>query len=671
MKGELTMKQTIRRPNVLLRAWEKGLEAISDRPQRRTAAACAAYAAAAFVLAGGGWLNRPLPMAVCLVAIAPSGPPALAALIGALVGYPVFWGLYTGLEGMAAAILVFACLRIFAPTLSAARPWFQPAVCAGMTALIGGVFLLANGLSAALTALWCANALLSCVGTIAFRCALDDRNKWAELFFGVCLIVGLAAVRLPAGMTLGAVVAAVASVCAAGTTMGAVIAGVCGAALDLSLGSGGAAAAAFLLAGVLCLAIPVRRGAMRALMFTVSVAAGIAVTGGSAWALVPSTALGAVLSIPIPAVLFRGTQVMQEQQPSMRARLNDAAGTLDLLGAFLQQPNRRTPPKDAAVIFDRTADEICRCCGGYDRCWEHNAQQTYRLLSEAAPRILEHGMAQRGDFSPEFRCCRMDSFLRTLNCEIDELRLRRLCQARADQARECAREQYAVLASFLRASAQSLKTGSARPDRFRCELGAASAGKTGRAETGDRCACVRGPEHRFYVLLCDGMGTGTAAGEESQHAVAVLTGLLRTGTPAPEAISMLDAACTLRADGGFATIDLFEVDLLTGETALYKQGAAPSYYRKGRRVGQVGTATAPPGYAAGNGRQAMRYDLSLGREDLLVMVSDGVIGEAAARCLAEWSAGDADELARELIASAPGDDDAMAVVIRVRPCIRL
>ena len=661
------MKETIRQPNVLHRTAERVQKLAEDRPALQTGALCGAYALGGFVLSGAGLLHAPLPLAVCLVGVVPIGAPALAALLGAAAGYFAFWGLYGGLEGVAAAILVFSCMRIFAPTPYAGRLWFMPAACAAMTAVIGGVFLLAGVPTAQQAALLAAKILLAAVGAVGFRRALVEFDRWAQMFAAACVLMGLCAVRLPLGMTLGAVAAGVVSVCVSGTALGAVAAGICGLALDLSMGTGGTATAAFLLGGVLCLALPTPAGPFRAALFTVSVTAGVLFSGGPLVALIASAALGAALSIPVPAVAFRRKPALAEQSSSVRTRLSEAAAVFEQIGRFLQQTNAVPLQTDAAVIFDRTADEICQCCGGYERCWEQNAAQTYRILSEAAPQIFARGMALREDFPPEFRCCRLDSFLRALNCEVDELRLRRLWQARADQAVGCAREQYALLASLLRANAQSMAVSHTRPDRFRCEVAASATHRRGAAVSGDRCASVRGPGHRFYVALCDGMGTGLAAAEESQNAVSVLCGLLRAGASAEDAIYALDTASQLRADGGFATVDLFEVDLLSGEAALYKQGAAPSYYRKGRRVGQVGTATAPPGYTTGGDRRIGRYSLSLGGEDLLVLVSDGAAGEPAAQQIAAWDGAGPAGLADSLIAECTGEDDATAVVIRVRP----
>ncbi len=661
------MKQTLRRSNTMRAAAERMAEAILSRPVLRAAAVCTAYGAGGLVLAGAGVLGAPLPMAVCLIAVSPIGMRALAALVGALLGYGLFWGLYLGLEGMAAALLVFACARIFAPTPYYGRLWFAPAACAAMTAVISGVFTLAVDWSAQAAALLSAKVLLAAVGAVGFRRAVADGDRWAELFLTVCVLMGLGAVPLPGGMTLGAVAAAAASICAAGTAVGAAVAGVCGLAVDLAMGTGGAACTAFLLAGVLCLAFRTPSGLARAALFTVAATAGVLLSAGAPLALIPATALGAALSIPLPGLMLRRRPAAAEPDVSMRTRLSSAADALDTIQTFLQQNAAPARQTDAAVVFDRTADGICRCCGGYERCWEVEATQTYRILSAAAPQILSRGMAVREDFPPEFRCCRLDGFIRTVNSEVDELRLRRMFRAQTELSRKSALDQLSLLASFLRANAQQMERTAVRPDRYRCEIGASAVGRRGPGISGDRCVSVRGPAHKMYVLLCDGMGTGSGAAEESLHAVEVLSSLLRAGAAPEDAIGLLSAALALRGGDGFATVDLFEADLLSGEACLYKQGAAPSYHRRGGRVGQVGSATVPPGLAAGGDCRIGRYSLSLRGEDWLVLVSDGAAGKQTEQRLRDWTGTAPADLAECLIAGCTGEDDATAVAIRLRP----
>ena len=637
--------------------------AAKERPALRAAAKCAGFFAGAFVLGGAALLDVPLPLAAALAAAAPDLMAQAASMLGAMAGYAAFWGVYAGLEGMAAAFLVFACVRIFAPTPYSVRLWFGPLAAAAMTAVISGLFALTMPAGAQAAALLGAKILLAAVSTVGFRRAVSDGDRWAGLFALACLILGLGRVALPAGMTLGMIAAACAAVCASGTAAGAAVAGVYGLAVDLA--GGQAATAGFLLGGVLCLAFGTKRGAWRAAVFTAAVTAAELVAGGQTLALIPAAAIGALASVPLPALLVPDRPRAASAAQTVRGQLESAAEALGAAGRQLAKEPDAPEKADAAVIFDRTADEICRCCCGFARCWEQNAAETYRVLSAAAPQILSRGQARCEDFPREFRCTRIDAFTRAVTASVDELRLRRFYRAGCDRARVAAAEQFTLLADFLRTAADGRGRSDLRPDRFRCEAACRSAGKSGGVP-GDRAVTLRGPGNRLYILLCDGMGTGENARGEASDALAVLTGLLSAGASPETAIGLYDAACRLRAGGGFATVDLFAADLVTGECAVYKKGAAPSYLRKGRRVGAVGALTPPPGYASGGEERPGKSRVVLAGEDVLILVSDGVPEKLAGERLAGWDGADAGQLASDLIAGCTEEDDATAVVIRLR-----
>ncbi|MFR3324792.1 MAG: SpoIIE family protein phosphatase [Oscillospiraceae bacterium] len=110
---------------------------------------------------------------------------------------------------------------------------------------------------------------------------------------------------------------------------------------------------------------------------------------------------------------------------------------------------------------------------------------------------------------------------------------------------------------------------------FRAEAAARSRSK--ELANGDRCLAFPGPECRYYVLLCDGMGTGLGAAQEGQSAGSLLRQMLTAGFPAAHALRTLNSILALRGSAGAVTVDLAELYLDTGHATLYKWGAAPSW----------------------------------------------------------------------------------------------
>ena len=86
---------------------------------------------------------------------------------------------------------------------------------------------------------------------------------------------------------------------------------------------------------------------------------------------------------------------------------------------------------------------------------------------------------------------------------------------------------------------------------------------------------------RYYVLLCDGMGTGLGAAEEGQSAASLLRQMLSAGFPPEHALRSVNSLLALRGRAAAVTIDLAELRLDSGRVTVYKWGAAPSLLLSG------------------------------------------------------------------------------------------
>ena len=114
------------------------------------------------------------------------------------------------------------------------------------------------------------------------------------------------------------------------------------------------------------------------------------------------------------------------------------------------------------------------------------------------------------------------------------------------------------------------------------------------------------------------------------------------------------------------TIDLLEVELDSGKGVLYKWGAAPSYLVTHSGAEKIGVATPPPGLSVTDLEESA-YRLTLRRDQLLVLVSDGVVEEEALRCCGDGLNQTPGELAARLLSFSRlgGQDDATVVMVRL------
>jgi stage II sporulation protein E len=193
-------------------------------------------------------------------------------------------------------------------------------------------------------------------------------------------------------------------------------------------------------------------------------------------------------------------------------------------------------------------------------------------------------------------------------------------------------------------------------------------GNRRKEENGDVAVRFAGTMNRYYVLLCDGMGSGPGAVQEGKTATQMLRRLLRSGYPAEHALQSLNSLCALRERAGAVTVDLLELELDTGKATLYKWGAAPSYLMDATESKKVGIAGPPPGLSVQ--RREERYRLSLRRGETLVMVSDGVGEEEALHCCRPGGSHRPGELATKLLTAGQmeGQDDATVITVRLHAC---
>lgn len=361
---------------------------------------------------------------------------------------------------------------------------------------------------------------------------------------------------------------------------------------------------------------------------------------------------------------LRQNHALPVQQPEEENRLEAAAGVLELLRRQLPA-QERPAAAEAESVYDGAAEQVCRCCARYHRCWDHRGEETFQALSQAARTIIVRGVAQREDFPQSFQnqCCHLDGFVMAVNQELEGMLFRRryrmeLCESRAVLAQE-----FSLVADFLRQAAQERERSSSSSSYLPI-VGSCCVGKGGSRITGDCGACFTGKGQDYYVLLCDGMGTGEEASRCSRETVHLLEELLRAGLCADAALHLLNGVELLRERDRFTTVDLLHLALDSGSAVLYKWGSAHSYWRSRQEVRKIGTASPPPGVGVGADYAPERYELSMTDGELLVLASDGA-AEAEA-VVSSYLGTSVHELAALLVADPMAEDDASAVVIALR-----
>jgi stage II sporulation protein E len=170
---------------------------------------------------------------------------------------------------------------------------------------------------------------------------------------------------------------------------------------------------------------------------------------------------------------------------------------------------------------------------------------------------------------------------------------------------------------------------------FTCLIGAAAEKRPGHSISGDCGTYFIGKNNCTYVILCDGMGSGEAAREESKKAVRLLESFIKAGISPEQAAEIITSALLLDSQSQrFATMDIAEINVRTGQLTLVKCGAAPAFLRRPKREGGYFVTELWPGGpdVVDKGGENGVYTLLrprvikqlLNEGDMLFLVSDGV-----------------------------------------------
>ena len=212
-----------------------------------------------------------------------------------------------------------------------------------------------------------------------------------------------------------------------------------------------------------------------------------------------------------------------------------------------------------------------------------------------------------------------------------------------------------------------------RRPRLRARMGVACAPRVAGMPCGDsHLACMLDDE-RLLVLICDGMGSGEEARQESAVAARLLGRFLRAGASCDLAIETVNALLLNRgSEDMFATVDMLIMNLSTGEAEFVKQAACPTLILRTGEVRRVEGGRLPLGILERVQPGGLRVRLMPG--DVLVMASDGVMDPAGAAVLERLMRREGEDmrrLARLALGAAErartGDhrDDMTAVCLRV------
>lgn len=625
---------------VILRGQQKCRQLLSQ-PKFRKAALTGLYAGAGFFLSGGALALQPQPLALGLLT-ALSGWRCAAAAVGSIFGYLLFWG-QRGLQGVLWAVLggLTGILLVGRP-ITRRVPLLIPALSA-LEIAASGLLFLACGWEDTSLGLYLLR-IAAGTGAAAVFARIPERASpvadWLGLGIGVLALAQAAPVPW---LNFGCVAAGIVALNAAFPA--AALAGI---ALALS----GVTDAP--MTEVLCVLYLLRL-----------------IPGLPLWAL--RLAPGAVYLmllplegchelLPLPGLILGGlVSGLFPQQRRLFIRRGETGGAqvkLELMAEVMTRMQQQLlqvqpSPIDEDALLAKARERACGSCPNRKKC----------TAAAALPVSLLRKPLFDSTVLP-FPCRKPARMILELRRAQERYRNVRADRQRCREYRLATAQQYGQLSRYLRNQADSLpRRGSVKKLRYRPEMGCATAPKA--EANGDKLASFYAGDGYYYLLLCDGMGTGLGAAEAARSAASMLQQMLTAGISPADALASLNNLLTLQGLPGAVTVDLAQISLSTGHANLYKWGAPESYLLHNGITEKIGTAGPPPGIGVEDAHMTVQR-LSLRRGEVLILVSDGVDREKAFGSDLKRDLPPGELAAKLLRRSGDGtEDDVTAAVLRL------
>lgn len=159
--------------------------------------------------------------------------------------------------------------------------------------------------------------------------------------------------------------------------------------------------------------------------------------------------------------------------------------------------------------------------------------------------------------------------------------------------------------------------------RVKIKTYVAKATKDGSPMSGDSYSFA-GKSDKYYTVLCDGIGSGQEAFDESNGTVGMLSRFLYTDFTEEQILRTLNSLLMLKFDDErYVTFDLNIIDYSLKEVRIYKAGSSPSYILSGGTLEKIEGKSLPMGILENFEYNIFKRIVKKG--DIIIMISDGII----------------------------------------------
>ncbi len=373
----------------------------------------------------------------------------------------------------------------------------------------------------------------------------------------------------------------------------------------------------------------------------------------------------------------------KNEENSVTARVSGRLKTVakavcDLADGVTLLPDKTEKSSLIPESFDTVSSRVCTGCRLEGNCWGKDLKRTRENMESLLMTIERDGFCDYTNLPISFKqtCVRSESFLCEFKHSYELYKQNILYKGEAIIGRDIMAKQYEEISRAIDMLSHEVENGKECDQefaKFSAQITVAHEAKVGQDVCGDTILHF---EHqgKFFVILCDGMGSGNEAKTESGMTAKLFAQFLKAGFEKTTALNMINSALALKADReSFSTADILEIDLSCGKAEFLKIGSAQSFIKTKNNIDVISSKSLPIGILESIEVTADVRNVENG--DIILMISDGV-GEAGIGVLKnEWikkmlsAYSESDELAKLVIAGAKAksiySDDMTCAVIRI------
>ncbi len=161
-------------------------------------------------------------------------------------------------------------------------------------------------------------------------------------------------------------------------------------------------------------------------------------------------------------------------------------------------------------------------------------------------------------------------------------------------------------------------------DKYKLQIGVATSTKADSSVSGDSHIETKLEDGKYLLAISDGMGSGPEAMKSSKIAIKMLERLLKAGFEKETSLQLINSILSANSkEDMYATLDIQILDLFAGNMEFVKNGACPTYIKRGNEVQLLKSVTLPAGVLEKS--DLVVYDYDLQENDIIVICSDGVV----------------------------------------------